>query len=138
VTVLDASVLVDALVVGGPNGELARAALRCADDLAVPAIFTVEATSALRRLNLAEEISETVARAALDALGTLRATVYPFPPFIGRVWSLRRSMTIYDAWYVSLAESLDTALVTADNRLARSSGARCPVLDVATFVAGQG
>lgn len=134
-TVFDASVLVDALVVDGPDGEHARAALRNVDDLAVPAIFTAEAASALRRLHLASEISETVARNALDAVATVRTAAYPFPPFIGRVWELRHAMTVYDAWYVALAESLRTTLVTADARLARSVGARCPVLDVVTFTA---
>jgi hypothetical protein len=43
---------------------------------------------------------------------------------------------VYDGWYVALAESLDTSLVTADRRLARVSGPRCPVVEVARFAAG--
>ncbi len=36
-------------------------------------------------------------------------------------------MTVYDAWYVALAERLETELVTADKRLAHARGPRCPV-----------
>jgi predicted nucleic acid-binding protein len=34
-------------------------------------------------------------------------------------------LTAYDAWYVALAEALETRLVTLDRRLARASGPRC-------------
>ena len=37
-------------------------------------------------------------------------------------------MTVYDAWYVALAETLQAPLVSADERLRRSDGPRCPVL----------
>jgi predicted nucleic acid-binding protein len=36
-------------------------------------------------------------------------------------------MTVYDAWYVALAERLETELVTADVRLAKAKGPRCAV-----------
>jgi len=52
---------------------------------------------------------------------------YPFEPFAARIWDLRESMTVYDAWYVALAERLGTELVTADRRLAAAPGPRCPV-----------
>jgi predicted nucleic acid-binding protein len=46
---------------------------------------------------------------------------------MGRVWELRDTVGAYDAQYVALAELLDSALVTADGRLARAAGLRCPV-----------
>ena len=46
--------------------------------------------------------------------------------FIPRVWDLRHSLTVDDAWYVALAEALDTSLVTANRRLTSASGAPCP------------
>jgi len=67
---------------------------------------------------------------AEGAIERLRATVierYPFMPFIDRVWSLRDRVTIYDAWYVALAESLETDLVTTDRRLIRVRGLHCKV-----------
>jgi predicted nucleic acid-binding protein len=47
--------------------------------------------------------------------------------FSDRVWELRANLTVYDAWYVALAEWLATDLVTADGRLAQASGPRCAV-----------
>jgi predicted nucleic acid-binding protein len=46
---------------------------------------------------------------------------------IARAWQLRDAVSAYDAQYVALAELLDVALVTADRRLARAPGVRCPV-----------
>ena len=48
-----------------------------------------------------------------------------------RIWSLRDSVTAYDAAYVALAEILDCPLITCDARLARSHGhkARIELID---------
>jgi predicted nucleic acid-binding protein len=51
-------------------------------------------------------------------------TRYPVLSLLERVWSLRNSLSAYDATYVALAELLDRVLVTADERLARAPGAR--------------
>ena len=67
---------------------------------------------------------------ATTAVGEILSTKmmsYPFEPFARRVWELRDSLTVYDAWYVALAEWLETELVTADKRLADAAGPRCPV-----------
>jgi predicted nucleic acid-binding protein len=48
-------------------------------------------------------------------------------PFSARVWALKDTLPVYDAWYVALAEWLGTELVTADTRLAGAPGPRCPV-----------
>jgi len=44
-----------------------------------------------------------------------------------RAYELRANVTAYDAAYIALAELLGCALVTADARLARAPGIRCPV-----------
>ena len=129
--VLDASVVVDALVVAGPAGDLARDEMRGLSELQVPAIFTAEVTSALRGLVCREALSPIRAGAALTAVLTLRTTSYPFEPFARRIWDLRDSMTVYDAWYVALAERLATDLVTADRRLAAAPGPLCRVRSLA-------
>ncbi len=48
-------------------------------------------------------------------------------PLLRRCWELRHTVTAYDASYIALAETLGTALVTADARLSRAPGLRCPV-----------
>lgn len=124
---MDASVLVDALVGVGTPGEFARAELRDCSVLQVPAIFAAEATSALRGLVLHGELSPIRAATALEQVRTTRTLSYPFEPFTYRVWELRANLTVYDAWYVALAEWLGTDLVTADRHLTRAAGLRCTV-----------
>lgn len=132
-TVFDASVLVDALLVVGPAGDDARDVLRSLLVLHVPSIFTAEAVSAVRSMQARGEVSPGVARGAVAKIRVLHTVQYPFEPFLDRVWDLRDNVAVYDGWYIALAESLDTSLVTADRRLARASGPYCPVLTVAQF-----
>jgi len=135
-TVFDASVLVDALLVAGPAGVDAREVLRDRSLLHVPSIFAAEATSAIRSMRARGAVSAGQARGAISKIKVVQTLQYPFEPFLDRVWELRDNLTVYDAWYVALAESLDTSLVTADLRLAQASGPRCPVVEVARFAAG--
>ena len=125
--VLDASVVVDALVVVGRPGDLGRAELGKLSELQVPAIFTAEVTSALRGLVHRHALSPIRAATALTEILSIRTLTYPFEPFARRAWQLRETLTIYDAWYVALAERLETELVTSDRRLADAGGPRCPV-----------
>ena len=129
--VFDASILVNALISVGQPGELARAELRGAAVLAVPAIFGAEAVSALRSLVKRGELSLARSAAAVAQVKQARTSQYPFEPFSERAWQLRDSLSVYDAWYVALAEWLDTSLVTADRGLANAHGPRCPVRHVA-------
>lgn len=46
----------------------------------------------------------------------LALTCYPHLEFANRVWGLRDNLTPYDGAYVALAETLDCALVTSDER----------------------
>lgn len=125
--VIDASVLVDALVTVGLPGQAARAELSRLTVLEVPGIFAAEAASVLRALVRRGELSAVRAARALDQIRALRTMQYPFEPFSARAWELRENVTIYDAWYVALAEWLGTELVTADERLTRAAGPRCQI-----------
>jgi predicted nucleic acid-binding protein len=51
----------------------------------------------------------------------------PARRLVERCWELRGNVTIYDASYVALAEALDVPLITADARLGRTPGPRCPI-----------
>ncbi len=125
--VLDASVVVDALVVAGRAGDLGRAELRRVSELQAPSIFAAEVTSALRGLVRRQALSPIRAATALTEILSIKTLTYPFGPFARRTWELRDSLTIYDAWYVALAERLETELVTADKRLADARGPRCTI-----------
>jgi predicted nucleic acid-binding protein len=43
---------------------------------------------------------------------------YPHDLLLPRMWELRHNVTVYDAAYVALAETLAAPLVTCDARLA--------------------
>lgn len=135
-TVYDSSVYVDALVATGAPGSAARTALRDRAVLEVPAIFSSEVVSAVRALVSRRELSPIRAVTAVEQVRTTRMIQYPFEPFAKRAWELKDNLTVYDAWYVALAEWLETDLVTADDRLVRASGPRCPVSHAEDVIGG--
>ena len=125
--VVDASLLVGALTGSGREGRWCEAALE-RPAIAAPELALAEATNILRRLELSGSISLLEATAAHRELLRLDIERYPFGPFAERVWELRANLTVYDAWYVALAETLDWPLLTLDRRLSRASGPRCEVI----------
>lgn len=126
-SVLDASLLTDALVVGRPNGEAARVRLATRRIWHAPQLLPVEVLSAIRGLLLGGHIDAAVASVAQERLARTRVRLHPFAPFHERIWQLRANATAYDAWYLALAERLDAPLVTTDPKLAKVPGARCAV-----------
>jgi predicted nucleic acid-binding protein len=122
--VVDASVVVAALVDAGPSGTWAAEVMQ-GRFLVAPAHLAVEVASALRRLAQSGAIGEDIATLAHADLLDLRVQTYPYAPFGERVWALRSVATPYDAAYVALAEALDAPLATLDMRLARTSGVAC-------------
>jgi predicted nucleic acid-binding protein len=44
-----------------------------------------------------------------------------------RAYELRNNVTAYDATYIALAELLDCALLTGDQRLTRATGPHCSI-----------
>ena len=126
-SVLDASVVVDALVGIGTAGDRARDRLREEPRLTAPQIMKAEAISALRSMVQRGDVAEFRARVAIDQMRRLAVVSYPIEPMVERIWELRSAISVYDAWYVALAERLSTTLVTTDRRLAGSSGPRCSI-----------
>jgi predicted nucleic acid-binding protein len=122
--VVDAAVVVAALTDGGPMGRWAEEVL-LADALTAPHLMPVEVANILRRAAMAGDISPDVAALAHGDLLELRVGLYPYAPCAERAWELRENVTLYDAWYVALAELLDAKLATLDERLSRASGPRC-------------
>jgi predicted nucleic acid-binding protein len=122
--VVDASVVVAALIGAGPVGTWAEALL-AAGPLAAPHLLPVEVASILRRAALAGDVSEDVASLAHTDLLLLRVELFAYAPFASRIWELRPNVTTHDAWYVALAEALGAKLATLDVRLRRAPGTRC-------------
>lgn len=122
--VVDAALVVAALVDSGPDGRWAESVLP-SQPLAAPHLMPVEAANILRRAALAGDLSPDTAAVAHADLLRLRVDLFPYEPFGPRVWRLRENVTAYDAWYVALAESLESPLATLDVRLARAPGPRC-------------
>jgi predicted nucleic acid-binding protein len=122
--VVDASVVVAALLDSGPDGRWAEKVL-VSDHLAAPHLLPVEAGNILRRLALHGQISEDAAALAHADLLDLRVALFPYSLDAWRAWELRHNLTTYDAWYVALAESLEAELATLDTRLAHAPGPRC-------------
>ena len=124
--VADASVLAVALADDGPDGDQARARLR-GERVILPELADLEVTSVLRRQLAAGALDARRAGLALDDLAALPARRAPHRPLLARYWELRDNLTIYDAAYVALAEAMQATLLTADRRLARAPGPRCPI-----------
>ena len=120
--VVDSSAVLSALLQSGPARELLGA-----EQIHAPHLVDIEIASVLRRG--ARDGTWSAARGArtLTTWSRLGVTRYGTHTLLPRIWQLRDNLTAYDAAYVALAEALDCALVTADGRIARASGARCPI-----------
>jgi predicted nucleic acid-binding protein len=127
VIVADASVLANAIGDDGPDGTAARAAL-AGHELSFPELADLEVVSVLRRRWLAKTMSARRFATAVGDLALLPADRYPLLPFMARAYELRANVSPYDATYVALAEQLGCPLLTADARLARAPGPRCPIV----------
>jgi predicted nucleic acid-binding protein len=127
VIVVDASVLATAIGDDGADGRRARRELRAGAPLAAPDLVDVETVAALRKRWLGGGLSDRRFSVAVADLTDLDLDRYPTLPFMRRAWELRASVTVYDAAYVALAETLDCELLTADRRLQQAHGPRCAV-----------
>lgn len=124
ILVVDASLVTAFLIDGGPDGVWAEN-IMTHGRLAAPHLLPVEVASVLRRASLTGEISSDAASMAHADLLAMRIDFFPYEPFAARAWELRGNLTLYDAWYVSLAEALQAKLATFDERLTLAPGPRC-------------
>ena len=122
--VVDASVVVAALIDSGLAGSWAEGLL-LSGDLLAPHLLPVEVASTLRNAALTDRISWDAAALAHGDVVQVSLRLLPYEPFADRVWALRHHVTPYDAWYVAVAEAVDAPLATLDARLAQASGPRC-------------
>ena len=121
--VIDASAALSALF----NDGAARRTL-CSENLHAPHLIDSEVTSGVRRRVRSGQLTSTDGWRLLDVWSRLGVTRHPTVPVCcNESGSCRDNLSAYDAGYVALAESLGCGLLTADARLARASGVRCPI-----------
>ncbi len=120
--VVDASAALSALLNTGP----ARRSL-ASEQLHAPHLIDSEVANGLRRRVAAAQLGADVGWTVLDTFRRLGMTRYPVFALLDRVWELRDNLSAYDASYVALAELLGCSLLTADARLSRAPGIRCPI-----------
>lgn len=119
--VVDSSALINVLLYPKPSAELRRRVLD-AESLHAPDLLDLEVLQVLRGLVRGGKVSPERADDARQDIDQLPVQRYPHTGFADRVWSLRHTLTAYDAAYVALSELLAMPLVTSDARLARASG----------------
>lgn len=125
--VVDASVIVAALIDNGPTGQWAEQQL-AGEQLIAPALMRTEATNVLRRAELAQQIDPATAALAFADLCQLAMQTAPFEMFADRMWQLRPNITSYDASYIACAEIIGVPLATLDIRLTQAPGPTCVFL----------
>ncbi len=124
--VVDASVLAVALLDDARDGDAARARLR-GERLVAPALVDLEVVSVWRGLARGGHLDARRARLALEDLRALPLQRVDHAQLVERCWELRDNLTVYDAAYVALAETLGATLLTGDARLSKATGPRCPI-----------
>jgi len=116
--VMDASVLVDVLLVPSRGEQLAE--LVVGGVVAAPAHIDAEVASALSRLHRNGDLSANQVTARLSSLETMTMQRHPVASLLAQAWLLRENVHILDALYLVLAQNLNTDVITTDGRLSRA------------------
>ena len=135
--VVDCSALVHALTDTGPRGKALRDRLDREDGLAAPSLLDTEILSTLvemaRRSGAGAEAwlsprGRDKAMEIYEQLPLVRHDVLPLWP---RMVRLASNLSVDDAAYVAVAETLTVPLLTGDARIARGydalNGTRCRI-----------
>lgn len=101
--------------------------------LHTPQLIDLEFLSALKGLVKGKQLTVAEAEGALHKLRNPNEPItrMKHEPLVPRAWELRQNFSPYDACYIAAAEILAVPLLTADARLSRGNGARCPIEVVA-------
>jgi len=127
VIVLDASAVLELLLVTEKGRRVAERIAPPLETLHAPHLIDLEVAQVLRRYVARGRLAEQRSREAIDDLLDLDLIRYPHDVLLGRIWELRHNASAYDAAYLALAEALGAPLLTSDARLADVPDARAPV-----------
>ena len=97
-----------------------------------PHLVDTDILQTLRKLVIRRSLSAEHAHRCVRRWMSLEVQRFPAVWLSRRIWALRHNLSAYDACYVTLAESLDCPLLTADARIAAAPGPECPILVVSS------
>jgi predicted nucleic acid-binding protein len=127
VIVVDASVVLEALLRRANAAAVRERLLAGREMLYAPHLLDIEVAHVIRRYAAIGDMAPERGRAALAILADLPLRRYRHDFLLQRVWEFRNNFTAYDAVYVALAEALDVPLLTRDQRLAGAARAHVRV-----------
>ncbi|MDX2180257.1 MAG: type II toxin-antitoxin system VapC family toxin [Bryobacteraceae bacterium] len=116
-TVVDCSVLADAIRQTKGGGLVAARIFRRGETLCAPHLLDVELVHTLRRWQMQGRMTLDEGIDAIRTLKSLPIRRFSHEFLLDRIWELRHNYTAYDATYISLAEALDATFVTRDAAL---------------------
>jgi predicted nucleic acid-binding protein len=131
VIVVDASAMLELLLRTPRSGLIADHLLSDDAEVHAPATLDLEVTSVLRRWELAGRLASQRAEDSLAFYLDQRIALHPPRSLVARAWRLRWNFTMADGLYLALAEALEAALLTTDQKLGAAAREHSPVQVIA-------
>ena len=127
--VIDASALVEHLMQYELHEQVAVKLQAHLGSIHVPQLIFPETVAAIKECERGHKASPQDCARGIRRLLDLPARQWDVKPLTPRAWQLHHALSVYDAYYVALAERLHAHLITKDARLAQAVEAAhlCPV-----------